>query len=586
MSNEILTGYPSIDKPWLKHYSEKALSIELPKRTAYENIYEMHKDNLNDIALIYFGRKITYDELFKNVEKTKRALECAGVRKGDIVIMVMSSTPETVYSVLALCRIGAVANMINPFFEEQQIIDRANETNAKIMIVLDKLYGRVQGVEERLCIEKTVIVSVTDSMPMPIKIAANLKNKEIIKYGEKIISFADFIKSGRSAQTLPDAKYEEQQPVIMVYSSGTTGASKGIVLTNDSVGAIFTNYLCTYESALRHLVCLQMIPVWFSTGMILSTLMPLFMGMSTVLEPVFNEKVFVEDLKKYKPNFTLVATSLWVYASQADELNSVDLSFLKYPSSGGEKLLPQAENDLNEFLTAHGCKVPIIKGYGMCELGSTAATESITDRRLGSVGFPIRNAVAAAFDIDSNQEKKYYERGEIRVITNGRMKGYYKNPDATKEFFYTDENSNIWGCTGDVGYVDEDGFIYILGRANDSYISSLNRTVYCFDVEDVIYHNSDISRCKVIGIEFDGKTIPVAHIALKDDCNIDTEQLIKEIHTECVKCLDEDQIPCGYKIQKELPIKNSGKLDIELLKQDKSGYVKPAETGLVEVNFE
>ncbi len=211
----------------------------------------------------------------------------------------------------------------------------------------------------------------------------------------------------------------------------------------------------------------------------------------------------------------------------------------------------------------------------MCELGSTAATESITDRRLGSVGFPIRNAVAAAFDIDNNQEKKYYERGEIRVVTNGRMKGYYKNPEATKEFFYTDENGNIWGCTGDVGYVDEDGFIYILGRANDSYISSLNRTVYCFDVEDVIYHNSNISRCKVIGIEFDGKTIPVAHIALKDDCNIDTEQLIKEIHTECVKCLDEDQIPCGYKIQKELPIKNSGKLDIELLKEDKSGYVKP-----------
>ena len=224
MSNEILTGYPSIDKPWLKHYSEKALSIELPKRTAYENIYEMHKDNLNDIALIYFGRKITYDELFKNVEKTKKALECAGVRKGGIVVMVMSSTPETVYSVLALCRIGAVANMINPFFEEQQIIDRVNETNAKIMIVLDKLYERVQGVEERLCMEKTVIVSVTDSMPIPMKIAANLKNKEAIKYSEKIISFTDFIKSGRSAQTLPDAKYEEQQPVIMVYSSGTTGA--------------------------------------------------------------------------------------------------------------------------------------------------------------------------------------------------------------------------------------------------------------------------------------------------------------------------------------------------------------------------
>ena len=586
MPNKNLTGYPSIDKPWLKYYSEKALSIELSKSTAYENIYEMHKDNLHDIALIYFGRKITFDELFKNVEKTKKALEYAGVKKGDIVIMVMSSTPETVYSVLALCRIGAVANMINPFFEEQQIIDRVNETNAKIMIVLDKLYGRVQSVEKHLCTEKTVIVSVADSMPIPMKIAANLKNKETIKYSEKIISFADFIKSGNSAQVLPDAEYEEQQPVIMVYSSGTTGASKGIVLTNDSVSAIFTNYLCTYESALRHLVCLQMIPVWFSTGMILSVLMPLFMGMSTVLEPVFNEKVFVDDLKKYKPNFTLVATSLWVYASQSDKLKGVDLSFLEYPSSGGEKLLPQAENALNKFLSAHGCKVPIIKGYGMCELGSTAATESITERRLGSVGFPIKNAVASAFDIDSNKEKKYYERGEIRVITNGRMKGYYKNPEATKEFFYTDANGNTWGCTGDVGYVDEDGFIYILGRANDSYISALNRTVYCFDVEEVIYHNSNISRCKVIGIEANNKIIPVAHIALKDDCGVDAEQLVKEIHAECVKYLDEDQIPCGYKIKKELPIKNSGKLDVELLKQNKRGYVRPTETDFVEINFE
>ena len=145
MNKEQMTGYPSIDKPWMKYYSEEALNTQLPDRTAYEHIYERHKEHLEEIALVYFGKKITYGELFKNVEAAKRAFECAGVKKGDIVVMVMLSTPETVYSVLALCRIGAVANLINPLFEKQQIADRINETNAKIMIVLDRLYERVQG---------------------------------------------------------------------------------------------------------------------------------------------------------------------------------------------------------------------------------------------------------------------------------------------------------------------------------------------------------------------------------------------------------------------------------------------------------
>ena len=581
MQDKRLTGYPSIDKPWMKYYSEEPQYIPRDDATFFDCLYEKNIEHSNDIALVYYGKKFTYGELFSNIQRTRDALLNYGIKSGDKVILFTSSTPETVYIVLALCRIGAVANMINPLFTKEQIIARINETDASLMIVLDQLYEKIADVFDDLCMKTTVVVPVYQSMPKITGEIAKIKLKKPIKYNSQILLWNDFI--GQAHNSAPDAEYEKNRPLIMVYSSGTTGASKGIVLTSDGLRSMLIHYShpnFQYQPFYRGDTMLQMIPVWFSTGIVASLLMPLALGVTVILEPVFSKESFAQDIKKYMPKMTLAATSLWIYAMQCKELQNVDLSGVQCPISGGEHTLPRVEQALNKFLKKHGCCSALLKGYGMCELGSTVTMDSPNNTKIGSAGYPIHGVTLAAFDTVTNQEQKYDERGEIRVNTPCHMKEYFKNPDATNEFFWTDDNGTVWGCTGDMGYVDEDGFVYILGRCSDNFLSLSGEKIYCFDIENLILQNENISQCEVVGMPVDEEhCVPVAQLVVNESTAMSTDELVKKIHSDCTKQLNSDCVPCGYKFVTAFPVKNNGKRDMELIKEDKTNYIIPDEQG-------
>lgn len=580
-----MTGYPSIDKPWLKYYSGKALNITQKECTLFEYIYKNNNSYPNDIAIEYFGNRITYKQLFENVDTCKKAFLKLGVKKDDKVIMFTSSTPETVYVILALCRIGAVANMINPLFSNEQIIDRINETDATILIALDQLYVKIADAIKNTCIKTVIIVPVCNSMPAILKNIANIKMKRRISYDSFVIKWNDFISSDTNILLGDDAAYEKDRPLVMVYSSGTTGASKGIVLTNDGINATISHYLNSDFPFKRSNTFLQMIPVWFSTGIVLSVLMPICLGITAILEPVFSKESFAKDIKKYKPNMTLSATSLWIYAVTCKELKNADLSFMIYPITGGEQVLSRVEISINAFLKSHKCKAVLLKGYGMCELGGTVSSDTHVVRKTGSTGVPILNVTVAAFDTETNKEKKYNERGEIRVLSPSRMKEYFKNPDATNKFFYKDESGNMWGRTGDIGYIDKDGFVFILGRTTDYYISEKGKRIYCFDIENIILENENIAQCEIVGLPKDHFQVPVAHIVLEENCNLSEKELLEAIHNNCTKKLTDDCVPCGYKICKAFPVKDNGKRDMELIKSDKENFLIIENFTLKKVSF-
>lgn len=380
---------------------------------------------------------------------------------------------------------------------------------------------------------------------------------------------------------------KKNRPLVMVYSSGTTGASKGIVLTSDGLRAMLIHYThpnFPYQPYYRVDTMLQMIPVWFSTGIVGSLLMPLAAGVTVILEPVFSKESFAHDIKKYRPKMTLAATSLWIYAMQCKELQNVDLSAMQYPISGGEHTLPRVEQALNLFLKNRGCKSALLKGYGMCELGSTVTMDSPCHTKIGSAGYPIYGVTVSAFDIVTNKEKKYGERGELRVNTPSHMKEYFKNPDATNEYFWTDLNGNVWGCTGDMGYVDEDGFVYILGRCSDSFKSLSEKTIYCFDIENNILENENISQCEVVGIPVDGEHyFPVAQLVLDESSHMSKEEIINKVHSDCQTTLEPDCVPRGYKFVSAFPVKNNGKRDMELIKKDTANYMIPDEHGKMKI---
>ena len=585
MSEKQLTGYPSIDKPWLKYYSEEAISAPIPECTSYEYIWKNNKEHLEDVALIYFGKRIKYKRLFEKVDEACNAFVANGVKKGDKVIIFSSSTPEFVFSLLALMKIGAVANMINPVFAHEQIKQRVNETDAKIMLVLDVLFDRIRPIISELCTEKIIVMSVCNEMSGITKMVATLKKKKGISYNNNVVRWSEFLLDGRKVEISECIEYEKNMPAVMVYSSGTTGASKGIVLTNNGINATITHYLSPDFPYTRGDVFLQMIPVWFSTGVVLSILMPLCIGVTVVLEPMFCKENFVKGIKKYKPKMTLAPVSLWIYAMESEELKKINLNNMTYPFTGGELVLPKVENRINEFLRLRNCKSPLLKGYGMCELGSTVATDSLVKQKPEATGFPMKGVIVSAFDILTNEELKYGERGEIRVDSPAHMKEYFKNESATEEFFYKDTTGTMWGRTGDMGYVDEDGFVYILGRINDTFIAENQEKIYCFDVEAEILKNEHVAQCEVVGIAVGEYEIPVAHIIMDEHSNLQENELVTQIHSSLSGKLSEYCVPQGYKVCKTFPIKSSGKRDMEQIKNERQGFVIPTIDGVNRISF-
>ncbi len=546
MNADEMTGYPSIDKPWLKYYSKEFINKPLKKCTVYQNVYTSNSEHMSDIALIYFNNKISYRTLFREVDRCAYSLKCMGIQSGDIISLCTAGTPESIYLLLAANKLGAVCNFVNPFFTEEQLSSRINETHSKVLFVLDSFYKQIQPVINKL------------------------KNNTHIKYSDKLVSWQSFVDKKVKVEPTTVADYVPNHDAIMVYSSGSTGASKGIVLTNDGINATIQNYDYGYDY-LRGDIFLQMVPVWFSTGIVLSTIMPLQKGVTVILEPRFNVEAFISILRKYHVALTLVPTSIWVSFINYHLAHNLDLSAMKYPITGGEQILSDTEDEINAFLKARGCQYPLLKGYGMCELGSTLTTTSRLHSKKNSVGYPmLGKAIVSAFDIETNSELKYGERGEIRAITPAHMKGYFNNEEATSEFFKEDSKGQIWACTGDIGYVDEEGYLFILGRSTDSYKSDNGRVIYLFDAEQVILKDKNISLCKVIDTTYKSKKVSAAHIILKSDENVN--EVIKRLYLNCTESLPADEVPQLWKIRKTMPVHKSGKRDVEALKNECSGY--------------
>lgn len=577
-----LTGFPSIDKPWLKYYTQEDLSIKAPKCTIFQNIYDQNKDFPEDIAILYYGNKIRYKDMFSEVEVCAKALRQIGIQPGDCVTLCTAGIPEAIYLVLACSRIGAIANFINPLFSKGQMIDRINDTEAKWIFVLDAMYSYIEAALPETCVENVVILPATNSIPPILAKLMYIKGeaRKIVRRGngkQRFLRWKDFCAFSREFNGIPDTPYKPDTPTVMVYSSGSTGASKGIMLTNDGINAFTTAYQATGYSDMaykRGLTFLQMIPIWFSTGIIFSILMPLAKGFTVIPEPRFSKESFMNDLIKYKPEMTLTATSLWLFVVNSNK--KIDLSNMMYPITGGEKILPLDEKRINEYLKNNGCKKRFYKGYGMCELGSeisgTTDVKNYSDKP-GGCGYPMLGVTVSAFDITTGKELQYGQHGEIRVLSPARMKGYYKNPEATAEFFKEDEQGNIWGCTGDIGYVDEDGEVFILGRATDSYRRENGKIVYLFDIEEEIFKEETVNQCKVVDIQEDGKTKLAVHIVFREGVS-DEDAILKKIDDRVKRNLPEYMIPDYYKVRQSMPVHTNGKRDVGALKRDTDGLKK------------
>ncbi len=573
--NEKRSGYPTIDKPWYVNYNKNELEKEIQKKTVFQEVYDNNIKFQNDLALEFFGSKINYSTFFKNIEMTAKAFKEYGIKKGDFVTICAAGIPETVYSFYALSKIGAVANMIAPHFEKKDLIARISDCESDTLIIMDEFYPELKEAIKGSRIKNIIILPTLNSSML-----------RFITKTYKIDSFSNelywnqFIKDGRKQKETETISYEKDLPLTMVYSSGTTGASKGILLSNDSFQNSIQSYPASGVDISRGQKFYQIIPPWYSTGLSTSIHLPLSYGTSVFMDPRFERDIFVKNIIKAKPNYCVAPTSMYEGFLDEKLVGNKNLSFFNYPFEGGEPLSNEVASKIEKVFKEHGSNAQLRVAYGQCECGAAITTQTQkAENTRGSVGIPLPGVTIGIFDEQFN-ELKYYERGQILANTPCSMLGYYKNEEATKEYFHIDKNGIKWNCTGDIGYIDEKGNLFVQGRATDYSIID-NEKIYNFDIENILMELDEIKMCDVLEFDNNGTKELAAHIIFTDKVQKEIEEnpeYLEEKLFEIKQYIyertnNEKMVPHRFKIRKSFPYAKSGKRDVSKIKEEKDGFI-------------
>ena len=562
------TGYSSIDKLWLKYYDLNNTVLK-PKKTVYQELIDNNKDHLDDLAIEYFGAKISFRKLLMNIDKTSKSFEKNGIKKGDFVTICAPGIPETVYCFYALSKLGAVANMIAPHFDKNDFVERIADCQSKLLIIMDEFYDEIKESVEKSIIDKVVIVPSLNSSPLRF---LNKKNK----YRNKNeIYWNSFIREGHSVNETVTINYELNMPLTMVYSSGTTGASKGILLSNDSFQNSVNSYFESGLDITRGQKFYQIIPTWYSTGISTSVHLPLTCGASIYMDPRFERNVFAKNIIKAKPNYCVAPTSMYEGLLDNKILKNNDLSYFSNAFEGGEPLSKELAQRINKVFSEHNNSSSIKVGYGQCECGATITTQTDnTDHCNGSVGIPLPN-INVQICNSNLEELMTGMRGQIVVDTPSSMLGYYKNSAASKDYFYIDEFGKKWNCTGDIGYMDKNGNLYIDGRAND-YSMVNGEFIYNFDIEKIINNIPGVKLCDVLSRKIkENYDQLIAHIILEENIEkAEQKRILLEIQSKIYESTHNiNMVPLIFKIWKEFPYAKSGKRDIQKMKNENNDFI-------------
>ena len=578
-NNHQITGYATLDRPWDYFYKNIVKNDKFINTTPYQGLVNENKDYPYESAIEYFGANITYGQLIKNIELVAKSFEEYGVKKGDFVTICSTTTPEVVYAFYALSKIGAVANVISPFYTPEELMARIDECESNVVIMVDKFLPKFKDSLNKSKNKNIIVLPMMNSSVLRF-----ISKRYKIDGKTNETGWKTFIKDGKNREEAIMDLYEPKKPQAMVYSSGTTGASKGILLSVDSFQKLINAYGNSGFDTSRGQKVYQNIPPWHSTGLSLGINFPLSFGVKVCTDPRFDHDVFIKNVLKFKPEYILTNTSMYqgfTFEKSLNRLKNKSLDFLKYPVEGGEPLTEKDIENIEGVFRSHGSNARLLNGYGQCECGATITTDITSHKFSNSAsGIPLPDIITIGIFDDNHKELKYGNRGNLMVKTDIGMIEYFKNKDASDKYFYTDSNGDIWSQTGDIGYMNDDGSLVILGRKSDFSIID-NEKFYNFDIERAILTTKIVKLCEIQTHPDDDNRL-VAHIVWENDINKllkkESEKLNEYINIIQEKVLEvfkkEQAVPFSFCIRDSFPSAASGKRDIKFIKSDIDGLIE------------
>lgn len=566
--NQQLTGYPSIDKPWTKYYTQEEKTLQIPEGSMFDYLYERNKDYPDDIAMEYYGHRYTFKDLFHLIDRCCRNLSALHIGIGDIVTVQAISIPQSIILIYALNKLGACGNMLYPDAKATDVISSMENTQSKLLIVVDKIFEKYEN-DLPVDLGNTVILmNVAEEMSFLPRLIARKKAAYTRKNpGITAISWSQFMQGEGTAYAV---SHDSQIPAFMLRTGGTTGIPKEVVLSSRNFNAVaegtFYTKLCPKWE--RQKVYLLLLPPFIAFGIGSGIHHSLSFGTKLVISLDVSPSAISALFLRYKPNY-VVAGTVQIEQLMIDLKNKKsDLHHIDLLAVGGEAMSSGFEDSLKEFLAEHRSNVIPIKGYGLTETAATVVAETIYANKKSSVGIPLAVCNMKVVDPDTGEELTYNKQGEICLSSPGVMQEYYKNPEATSDIIETIDGVR-WLHTGDIGEISEDGLLTITGR--------IKRIIVC--KEGIVYHKvfpqlledqfSKIPGVKEISIV--GRNDPDTGNALVafvvSDAGVDFGSVKKKLTEFAGQKLERFERPVEYVCMKELPRTLIGKVDFRNLEK-------------------
>lgn len=543
-----------VTHPWLAHYPKEIPKIiQYEERTLQSYLKEAAKVNPEKNAIHFIGKELTYKELYTSSLKLANQLQKLGVKKGDRVAIMLANTPQAVISYYGALFAGAIVVQTNPLYVEREVEHQLNDSGAEIMICLDLVYSRVANVFNKTKLRHVIVTGIKDYLPFPKNLIypfIQKKNTGIsidIQYNEQVLNFVKVVKEGVAKEIDVDINPKEDLALLQ-YTGGTTGPAKGVMLTHYNL--VSNTSQCVhwmYKLKKGEERMLASLPFFHVYGMTVVMNLSIMHHSKMIILPKFDPLDVLKTIQKHKITLFPGAPTMYIALLNHPKISEFDLSSIEACLSGSAALPIEVQS---KFEKLSGGK--LVEGYGLTETSPVAIANFLWGKRKsGSIGVPWPDTEAAILNIETGEPGAPNEIGEVMVKGPQVMKGYWNRPEDTQATF-----KDGWFLTGDMGYMDEEGFFYIVDRKKDMIIAG-GFNIYPREVEEVLYEHEKIQEVCIVGVPdpYRGETVK-AFIVTKDGQTITEE----ELDQFCRKHLASFKVPRLYEFREELPKTMIGKI--------------------------
>ena len=558
--------------PWLASYGKVPFHLTYPDCTLYGRIKRTAERYADQAAYDFMGKSTTYREMLRQIDRVARAFYALGMRDGDRVTICMPNCPQAVCAFYALNKIGALANMIHPLSSEGEILFYLQESNSVAALTLDQFYPKFAAIRQQAKLPKLVIASVKDALSPLMKLGYSLtEGRKIarVRATADTVLWEDFLRAGDAVQEEISAQHKAEDAAVILYSGGTSGKTKGILLSSLNFNALAEQTIAMDTNFQPGDKMLAVMPIFHGFGLGIGIHTFLAVGGRCILVPRFNAQTYARLLSKERPNYIAGVPTLYEALLRNPEMADIDLSCLKGVFSGGDSLSVELKKKFDRFLATHKATVQIREGYGTTECVTASCLTPYHMNREGSIGVPYPDTYYKICAVNSCDEVPYGEEGEICLTGPTVMLGYLNHPEETAQTLRRHADGHTWLHTGDLGMMDADGFIYFRQRIKRMIVSS-GYNIYPSQLENVFDAHEKVLMSCVIGVPDALKIQKVkAFIQLRPDVP-QTEETRAELMEHARRHIAKYALPYEIEFRDELPRTLVGKVAFKVLEAEEA----------------